>query len=93
MLSSYLNQVANHEKKVGQDAHGQATYETKSIPCRKVRKHKLVRDAYGEDVVSETTVLTEAEVVIGDRIDGRPVIAIADMVNRRGEILGYEVML
>ena len=93
-LRLYTNQTASLEKKAGVNAFGVYDYEAPvDIPARVEADTKIVRDAQGKDVVSNTTVFSPIEISVGDKIGGREVIDVSTMVDRAGRIVGWEAYL
>ncbi len=93
MMMDYCNQSAVWKHIVGHDKFSQPTYLETDIKVRKENKTRLVRNKNGIQVVSNTTVFTDADVKIDDLIDNTPVIAVSDMIGLGGKCEGYEVML
>lgn len=93
-LQKYLNQTASLEAKSGVDRYGNQSY-TKAvlIPVRSEGKIRLVRNIHGEQVVSNTTVFSTTQILPLDKIDGNEVINVSEMVNREGEVIGWECYL
>lgn len=90
----YLNQTINLETQKAPDKYGNAAYsEPQQIPARKEGHTRLVRSANGETVTSTTTVWTLAQVLPLDKIDGEIVINTMQMVDKAGNIIGWEIYL
>ena len=93
-LMKYLHQKAVWSRDTGdKDAYAKPVREETQIYCRIEKRTRLIRDQYGKEKVSDTTLYTENAVKAGDLIDGRPVTQVSDMVGRCGLLLGYEVCL
>lgn len=93
-IKNYLNQDAALECAGEADAYGQTAYGApKPIKVRKEQKHKMVRDSQGNTVVSDTTVFCAVEVKPQDKIDGAYIIGVSDMVDRFGNVCGWEAYL
>lgn len=79
---------------VGRDPiYGDLTYETSTVPARKVEKTRLVRSASGTDVGSDTEVWLELEPTTDGEIDNRPIQGRESMVNLSGRIEGWRAFL
>jgi hypothetical protein len=81
VIASYLAQPIWRRAKSGVDAYGQATYGTPvQTKGRWLEKRRLVRNAQGEQVLSEVTVgLAPAEpVAVGDQLsaDGQAYLTV-----------------
>lgn len=93
-LARYLNQTAQLERRGEPDAFGSTTKSLPvSIRVRREMSRKLVRNAFGDVVASDTTIYCIDAVSPQDVIDGREVISVADWVDKMGHICGYEVYL
>jgi len=92
-LGLYLNQKVCLQTKTGDDAYGQPQFTASVIRARKENCRRMTRDAFGNEVLSETTVLLSDPVQPGDRIDGRQVVSVLDMVWSDGTTEGYEALL
>ena len=97
MLSAYCNQTITLKTKTSIDAYNQATYTTSSVKARFEYKRKVVRNKKGEEVVSEARAYTKTavkpdDVITFDSVDWT-VIAVSNMTDINGLIVGYEVML
>ena len=97
MLSSrmdlYLNQDVTWKSKTGQSGYNEPTYESSTITARKEQKRRMVRDAQGEEVVSQTTVYTQSAIGMEDKIDDEQVINVGEWIDKEGDIVGYEVFI
>lgn len=93
-LALYLSQTAQLQKQTGADAYGNMQYGApQEIQVRREGRTRLVRDMNGETVASNTTVFSLAEIAPMDKIDGRLVIGAMSMVDRDGNVIGWEVYL
>lgn len=92
-MALYLNQDVAWETKTGQDFYNEPTYSSTSIKARKEKKRRMVRDAQGEEVISETTVYTQSGIGLEDMIDGEEIINASEWVDKDGSVIGYEVFL
>lgn len=93
MLDKYLNQTVTLKSVTATSEYGQPTRTTSSIKARKEQKQRLIRDKYGKEVISSTTVFLKECVSVDDMIDDMPVIDVRDMVDKGGRIVGREVFL
>ena len=83
MIGSYLNQTAVWHSKTGSDPYEGDTYGPDAlIKVRWEGNRKLVRNAQGEETVSEALVITKAAVQADDVLtfDGRDWTAISVLV-------------
>ena len=93
-LALYLGQTVQLQKQTGPDAYVNMQYGApQEIPVRREGRTRLVRDMNGETVASNTTVSALAEIAPMDKIDGRLVIDAMSMVDRDGNVIGWEVYL
>jgi hypothetical protein len=90
MLGEYLNQKAILMRPGIPNKYGESTYQEFEINCRYEKKTKLIRNSKGEQVVSNSTILTDFKLEYGDIVDNRIVESINDMTGLEGEIIGYE---
>lgn len=96
MIGDYLAQDIWHRTRTGVDGYGQPTFgapvQTKG---RWLEKRRLVRNATGEQVISEVTVTldSEAALAVGDRLssDGSTYLTVIAISVSRG--LGGEAAL
>lgn len=96
MIRDYLNQTAQWYQKTGTNAYGEPEFAAPvQIKVRWEGKRRLVRNAQGEEVVSEARVFCLKAVATGDKLEygGRqwPVIAVSEMPGLDGGISHYEV--
>lgn len=93
-LKRYCNQTVMLERATGPDEWGTAGYEPPvEIKARKEANRKLVRDADGNTVVSNTTLYTTDKIETQDKIDGIEVIGVGEWVEFDGTICGWEAYL
>lgn len=92
MMSDYYDTTGVWKHVIGTDDYNQPTYANENVPCRIIDKVKLVRDKTGVQVVSMSTVFTDAIINVDDLFNGRVVIARKSMDSLDG-IEGYEVNL
>ena len=88
MLEEYANQSLTLAKHGTISDCGEYPYtSTSTISGRKETGIKIVKNQYGQEVVSTSTVFTETDIDIDDKIDGDIVIAIDDAVDLDGVVL------
>jgi hypothetical protein len=95
-----LNQRAEWGRQSGVSHYGQPQRTATTIDCRIEKRIRLTQDQAGRDVTSTMTVyiapqegIGGCEDLIGDTINGMPILQAAEMTDANGEIIGYEVML
>ena len=98
MIEGTLNQTATWKRKTGNDGYGQPVFALPTtIKVRWEGKRRLVRDAQGNQVVSEARVYCIDGVSTGDVLTygGRDWIAIAvsEVPDLNGRVLYREVSL
>lgn len=96
MIGDYLNQTAFWRHVTGRDDFNDPAYAAdQPITVRWEARRRLVRNAQGDQVVSEARVFTEASVEPGDVLvyGSRewPVIAVGQVVGLDGAEIGREV--
>lgn len=83
MIGVYLNQTVTWKRVVGLNEYGEPQTEEQEIRVRWEGKRRLVRNAQGQEVVSEARVFCEEAVQPGDILErgGRdwPVIAVSEI--------------
>ncbi len=93
-LALYLNQTVQLQRQAEPDGYGNMQYSNPQvIKARKEGRTQMVRDTNGETVVSSTTLFTLERVSPMDKIDGVIVINSMSMVDRYGNIVGWEAYL
>ena len=93
-LKRYCNQAVTLERATGPDEWGASGYEPAvEIKARKEANRKMIRDAEGNTVVSNTTVYSTVEVRPNDKIDGSEVISAGEWIERDGTLCGWEAYL
>ena len=93
-LALYLNQTAMLEQQTEPDGYGNMQYNApQEIKVRKEGKTQMVRDTDGETVSSSTTVFSLARINPMDKIDGAIVINSMNMIDRAGNVVGWESYL
>ncbi len=95
MLSDYLAQDVWRKPKTGEDGYGQPTFGAAvKTRGRWLEKRRLVRNAEGEQVISEVTVTLgpEEEIAVGDHLssDGSTYLTVIAVSVSRG--LGGEAL-
>lgn len=76
------------------DIYGQpSNRQTTTIACRILRKNRIARDEKGREIVSTSTVLTQALPVPNDMLDGKKVLEVRDWTDRDGSVVGKEALL
>jgi len=96
MISNYLAQEIWCKARTGVDGYSQPAFGTPAkISARWLEKRRLVRNAQGEQVISEVTVTLNPDAVlaVGDQLssDGTNYLTIIALSTSRG--LGGEVTL
>jgi len=83
MIEGYLNQRAVWKRKTGSNEYGEPVTKQKTIKVRWEGKRRLVRDQYGNEVISEARVFCVETVGPGDVLtyDGTdwPVITVSEI--------------
>ena len=93
-LRRYLNQTAQLERAGEPDRYGNASYSPpEPIQVRKENRARQVISTTGETVTSRATIYLATEVKPGDKIDGCLVLNTGDMVDKGGNIVGYEAYM
>lgn len=94
MVAGYLNQVANWKQMISQDGYPPQPGPPTPIKVRWEAKRRLVRNAQGQEVVSEARVFCLEAVQPGDVLNyaGRdwPVIAVSEAVGLDGKTMFRE---
>jgi hypothetical protein len=97
MIDLYCNQNITLKSKASVNEYNESTYTTSTIKGRFEYNRKLVRNAQGEQVISEAmlysiTAIKLDDVITYDSIDWN-VISVANVVDLGGAISHYEVRL
>lgn len=93
-LKRYCNQTVTLERATDPDEWGTVGHDSSvEIKVRKEANRKLVRDAEGNTVVSNTTVYSTERIETQDRIDGADVIGVGEWVELDGTVCGWEAYL
>lgn len=99
MIEDYLSQRMTVRRRTGISFNGDPIFaETRNVPCRWEQSRRMVRNAQGEEVVSESLVHTTVTVATGDElvdVSGRawPVVSTATHVDLDGDAALVEVSL
>jgi hypothetical protein len=98
MIAEYLTHAATWRRVTATNAYGEPTYEDTQIAVFWEGRRNLVRDAQGQQVVSEGKVYTTALVDTGDALifaDGSewPVINVSEMSGLDGKASHRELAL
>lgn len=89
-----LNQKVTWAAITGHNAYNKPTMAPpETIPARKERRVRLVRNNLGEEVVSNTTVYCQKPIQPQEELDGAIVLSVADWVDGAGNVVGCEVYL
>ena len=87
-------------RKSGVNDYGEPQRTIAMIDCRIEKRIRLTQDQTGRDVTSTMTVyiapqegVTGCEDLIGDTINGIPILQATEMTDSNCKIIGYEVML
>ena len=91
MITGYLNQIARWKKMVSEGGYPPQPQEPGTeIKVRWEAKRRLVRDAQGQEVVSEARVFCLADIQPGDVLEHGdrdwPVIAVSEAVGLDGKV-------
>jgi len=91
-LAPILRQSVSWE--VGtQDSRGDRTYGTPStIPGRSVGRLRDIIAANGETTTVTTLFTILIEPAVGDRLNGREVVTVAELRDFTGTVVGYQAM-
>jgi hypothetical protein len=93
-IARYTNNIVELKRLTSHDSRGTPTYESPvDIKARYEPKDGLVTTIAGEQTDAESYVLTEAEVGVGDLIEGNEVRRVEERVLKNGVTLCYEVFL
>lgn len=97
MLEHYANNVVTWKTATGQNEYGEPITTSSPIKCRLEPRRRLVRNAQGQEVVSEIALYTQAAVRPGDLITvdsvDYPVIAVTTEYDLSGAEAFREVAL
>lgn len=91
MITDYLNQTATWKTVSSVNEYNEPTFTSTTITCRMEYKRQMVRDAEGQEVVSEATLYTLSAVLPGDIITYSArdwsVITVADEAQLDGSVM------
>ena len=94
MISAYLNQTAKWKKMTSSDGYPPQPGPPTSIKVRWEAKRRLVRNAQGQEVVSEARVFCLESIQPGDVLEygdrDWPVIAVSEAVGLDGKTMFRE---
>ena len=99
MIAGFLRQTCTWERRNGEDAWNHPAYDDpEEIPCRWVRKSRVIKGLMGEDVVTSAEVMVQKSVEENDRLsfEGAPfaVVSVATtFVDAGGNVLGRKVLV
>lgn len=94
MLSNYLNQTVEHQKKTDTDARGQAVYgETMMIKCRKQSKMQYITLSDGTSIKANLIYYTKDRINEGDQLDRKIIKAVDTWVSLNGGTVGYKAVV
>ena len=94
MIRGYLNQTAVWQSAQSINQYNEISYAlTQTIPCRKEGINKLINNSLGQAVVTNTLVFCNKDVRVNDRIDGRLVLRVDNVIAYGGNINHLEVYL
>ena len=94
MLNDYLKQTAELQRQNGTNQRGQPVFsEIITIKCRLQQRHSLIKKSDSEIISAEHVCYLTDEVRTGDKINGLTVLAVNDMINLDGELVGYRAVM
>jgi hypothetical protein len=94
VLSAYLNQTAQYQRRTGTDNRGQGVYGSAStVACRKQAKTQHILTATGSTVKTNHVYYLTDSVAEGDVLDGKVVITVIPWAGLGGEIIGYKAAM
>lgn len=94
MLNDYFNQTAELQRQTGTNQRGQPVFsECQEVQCRLQQRHSLIKKSDSEVISAEHVCYLADEVRTGDKINGLTVLAVNDMINLDGEIIGYKAVM
>lgn len=94
MIEAYLTNTVTLYKRLDINKFGEPVYDNGNvIHCRIERKAKLVRKPDGETTYSESHIITNAVVAVGDKIEGRVVIGVDEISGLDGVVEGRSAYL
>jgi hypothetical protein len=93
MINNYTNQTLTLKRPSTPNEYNESTYTSTKIKGRKEDGYKLIRNKYGEEVVSSARVFTKTSVETDDLIDDRLVISSEPLSDIDGATGFYTVYL
>jgi hypothetical protein len=98
VITPYLSKTATLRAFTGYDRTGSPNYDERTIRVRWEGRRALVRDAQGNQVVSEARFYTDSPVTSGDTIvdlqdNEWTAISVSEHETLSGEVSHYEVYL
>lgn len=91
-LTPYLNQAVSWQQKTGHDEFNHPIFNSTTIQTRKEARDRLLKNDLGETILSKSTFFCHHAIQINDWLDEMPVLQVYEMINRRGKIVGFEVL-
>ena len=81
-------------KQINQYNEREFEEEIQTIPCRKVYKTQVIKNANNEDIVSTVTIYTFTKIGDKDNIDGKDVLQITEWKSLYDNtVVGYKVLI
>lgn len=94
MLSTYLNQKAQYQRRTDTDNRGQGIYgNALTVYCRRQAKKQCVLTTTGSTVKTNHVYYLANGAAEGDMLDGKVVIAVVPWTGLGGEIIGYKAAI
>lgn len=96
LLSTHFVDICNRKifKKINQYNEREFEEEIQTIPCRKVYKTQVIKNANKEDVVSTVTIYTFTKIGDKDNVDGKDVLQIIEWKSLYDNaVVGYKVLI
>lgn len=94
MLSNYLNQTCELQRKTDTDQRGQPIYATSiTIPCRLEEKYQLITKPNGETVPAHHICYSSETIAVDDKINGLIVHSADKWTDLYGETIGYKAVM
>ena len=96
LLSMYLNQTAQWQKKISENMYAEAEYAAAvAIKCRNQGHGTLYHTNHGDTQMSRNVYYCEAtpKISIGDLLDGCLVLEVQSMVAFDGSVVGLKVLI
>jgi hypothetical protein len=92
-ISRFMTNTASYAAFTGTDDRDTYQYALPVlIPARVVQKTKTVTTKDGETTTASWTVITQQAINLNDTIDGNVVISVTQMVDYRGNTVGYQAL-